>query len=419
MTRRRRKRRLLIGQIFGFFVRLLLFGLIIWFGLKVAAHYGIIGQDALQEVSETVTETVSEHVSLPGLPSAKPEVQWDVSQEGYYYAFLNETEQKLYQTLLHACENYEFQVELNEKADADMLFHAVTALTCDYPEYYWTNKPYTYYQNGAGKVVSVEFASDGSEESVLAAVERIADEVIAGCPEPGYEAYKYLYDWIIDTADYDETASESGQNLASVFLDHRSVCAGYSKAYQYLCKKAGMECIYVTGTAVMKDGTEGSHAWNLIRINGQYYWADVTWGDPVFEGNGSFGTNYNYFCVSDRTLNAEHTVSRELTGTEGSSPLFADYPSCGDDSYDWYVLNGSRFETYDPYAAEQYILQAQSIGRNRFEMKFGSLDELMNAKGDLINNEQFFRILQSAGVPCTTISYVLFEPIGAIWIIPQ
>ena len=52
-------------------------------------------------------------------------------------------------------------------------------------------------------------------------------------------------------------------------------------------------------------------------------------------------------------------------------------------------------------------------------MKFGSLDELMNAKGDLINNEQFFRILQSAGVPCTTISYVLFEPIGAIWIIPQ
>ena len=51
-----------------------------------------------------------------------------------------------------------------------MLFHAVTALSCDYPEYYWTNKPYTYYQNGAGKVVSVEFASDGSEESVLAAV---------------------------------------------------------------------------------------------------------------------------------------------------------------------------------------------------------------------------------------------------------
>ena len=104
MTRRRRKRRSLIGQIFGFFVRVLLFGLIIWFGLKVAAHYGIIGQDALQEVSETVTETVSEHVSLPGLPSAKPEVQWDVSQEGYYYAFLNETEQSLYQTLLHACE---------------------------------------------------------------------------------------------------------------------------------------------------------------------------------------------------------------------------------------------------------------------------------------------------------------------------
>jgi hypothetical protein len=47
-----------------------------------------------------------------------------------------------------------------------MLFHAVTALTCDYPEYYWTNKPYTYYQNGAGRVVSVESSFGGRHPSV-------------------------------------------------------------------------------------------------------------------------------------------------------------------------------------------------------------------------------------------------------------
>jgi len=52
------------------------------------------------------------------------------------------------------------------------------------------------------------------------------------------------------------------------------------------------------------------------------------------------------------------------------------------------------------------------------DLKFGSPEELQNAVTDLLVNERFFSILQESGIPCTQLSYVLFEPIGAVWILP-
>ena len=408
----------MFGRIFGFFMRVLLAAMIIYFGLRIAAHYGIIDQSALQEVSESVSETVGEHVDLPGLPSAKPVINWDTSKEGYYYAFLNEDEQQVYQTILQACESFEFKVELPKAVSTDTLFHAVCAVTCDYPEYYWVNTSYTYFKNAYDNVLSVEFASNGDEAQKLAEIERMADEVLADLPATDYAAYKYLYDWVIETTDYDASAAESGQHLTSVFFDHRSVCAGYSKAFQYLCHKAGLKCTYVTGTAVMRDGSQGSHAWNLIRVNGTYCWADVTWGDPLFEGYETTATNYNYFAVSDRFLRKEHTIDTMIASEENQTPLQVEYPVCDSNDWDWYVQNGSFFETYDAQAVKNYILWAQYAVLPRVDLKFGSSEELMNAVADLLTNERFFYILQESGIPCTQLSYVLFEPIGAVWILP-
>ena len=59
----------------------------------------------------------------------------------------------------------------------------------------------------------------------------------------------------------------------------QSVCAGYSKATQYLLEQLGVFCTYVTG----KTTEGGNHAWNLVKCNGDYYYVDTTWGDPVFQ----------------------------------------------------------------------------------------------------------------------------------------
>ena len=89
------------------------------------------------------------------------------------------------------------------------------------------------------------------------------------------------------------------QDFTSVFLLKQSVCAGYSRTFQYLCKKAGIKCTYVPGD------TDEPHAWNLVELNGKYYWVDVTWGDPIYD-DGTQTLNYHYFMTTDEVLFRTH-----------------------------------------------------------------------------------------------------------------
>ena len=171
-------------------MRVLLAAMIIYFGLRIAAHYGIVDQSALQEVSESVSETVSEHTDLPGLSSPEPAVNREPSQEEYYYAFLNEEEQQIYQTVLQACESFAFKVELPKAVSTDTLFHAVCALTFDHPEYYWVNTSYTYFKNAYDNVLSVEFATNGDDAQKLAEIVRMAGNEQAAITATDYTAYK-------------------------------------------------------------------------------------------------------------------------------------------------------------------------------------------------------------------------------------
>ena len=87
-----------------------------------------------------------------------------------------------------------------------------------------------------------------------------------------------MYDPVVDEVDYDESAPDN-QNIYSIFVNRQSVCAGYSKATQYLLEQLGVFRTYVTG----KTTEGGNHAWNLVKCNGDYYYVDTTWGDPVFQ----------------------------------------------------------------------------------------------------------------------------------------
>ena len=60
------------------------------------------------------------------------------------------------------------------------------------------------------------------------------------------------------------------------------VVYGYAKTYQYLLKKLGILSHMVSGYSYNPvTGAGEAHAWNLVRINGEYYYTDVTWADQT------------------------------------------------------------------------------------------------------------------------------------------
>lgn len=374
--------------------------------LVVMDHFDLLPWNLISDSSEIKEE----------LEESEPD--WQEHNSGYYYSFLSETEQKVYRSLYFSCEEFLDVIELSQEVSESELFHAVTAFSYDHPEYYWMNHSYTYYSDGEGLVHSLQFEFSGNELANVQRMKELAEEVISKLPEDPYEAYQALYEYVIQSTEYDAGIASEGQDMTSVFFEHRSVCAGYSKAFQFLCHKAGLPCVYVTGTAVLKDGTQAAHAWNLITINGMNYWADTTWGDPTFEDAETALINYNYFCVSDTVLSAEHKIDTLISSGQSDTPLEVSYPSCVDDSLDWYRRNECYFETYDSELIKGRIQEASSNQEETIFLKFSDYDELMSAVSDLIYRENCFRYINEAGISCHELSYLTYDGVHALWIMP-
>ncbi len=64
----------------------------------------------------------------------------------------------------------------------------------------------------------------------------------------------------------------------------KAVCQGYAELYRVLCRACAIECEVVAGytkTNEMDIGNERlkvDHAWNVIKLDGQWYVVDATWG---------------------------------------------------------------------------------------------------------------------------------------------
>lgn len=113
-----------------------------------------------------------------------------------------------------------------------------------------------------------------------------------------YDQVKAFHDWLVNHTEYDLTFSSSSYDAAGSLLYGRAVCDGYSKALDLLCYLSGIECLRING-----EGNGGGHAWNKVKIDGQWYNIDVTWDDPV---STRPILRYNYFLISDSALAADH-----------------------------------------------------------------------------------------------------------------
>ena len=109
----------------------------------------------------------------------------------------------------------------------------------------------------------------------------------------------------------------SGNNCHTAYgalIEKKAVCDGYALAFNLLARRAGIPCLMVSG---MVDGY--CHGWNLVKVNGNLRYIDVTWDDPVymskFNPKKPFAVIVNkkvstkYFLVSNKTISKDHKFS--------------------------------------------------------------------------------------------------------------
>lgn len=326
-------------------------------------------------VREVVQKAAQENIPFREIAVTEEEVEGK-----FYYSFLDDTEKQVYKEILDGLRENADTIYLHSK-DGERVNLIFQNVLDDHPEIFWCEgtATATTFPERPGQDAYAELApqyaySGSDKERMLAEIETAAKNCLSQIPEEAteYEKIKFVYEYLINTVDYRIDAPDN-QNIYSALVNHASVCAGYARSTQYLLEKAGIYCAYVTGTAVDGDGNPENHAWNLVRCNGNYYFVDTTWGDPVFiqeTGVSSQGEaplqkramTYDYLCCSGRELLKTHTLE------EGYA-----YPECVREDLNYYRLNGMYYESPEPEQIRDQMYR--SIDRKEETIVFKFADE--------------------------------------------
>ena len=299
----------------------------------------------------------------------KPEEETKVSLAenfgvNYAYSTLDEETRIVYDEVLDAILSHEEEVSVST-VDTKILENAYKAVCADYGGLFWVSGyVYTQYTRG-GKLVGMDFTPKYtmSHEGRIGIQEQIDDsveELLAGISvsNSDYEKAKYVFEILIQNVDYD-ASMENNQNIISVFLSRATVCQGYACATQYLLNKLGVPSTIVTGTA------EGeSHAWNLVRLDGNYYYMDTTWGNSRYLDDSSQiekYVNYSYLAVTSEEISRTHVL-------DSSFPL----PECTSMENNYFVREGKYFTEWNPENVGSLFAQAWSQGGGGMSVKFSS-----------------------------------------------
>jgi len=120
-----------------------------------------------------------------------------------------------------------------------------------------------------------------------------------------YEKVLAIHDYLVLNAKYDDRVKSGDGPAASrlaqgVILNGTGVCSSYAGGMCLLLGMVDIECIFVAGTGK----GEGDHAWNKVKIDGEWYNIDATWADPTPDRPGE--VSYEYFGLTDAEFAKTH-----------------------------------------------------------------------------------------------------------------
>lgn len=316
----------------------------------------------------------------------------------YAYELLSDEEKAVYENVLNAINSFSKEVtQFGASVTDEQIAKIVDYIQRDHPELFWFQHGATYYFVTDTRVVSrlelkycmTPEEAEARKQKINEAIAPFLDSVSERMSD--YEVTLRIYENIIGLVDYDTIGLERQKkttlcaeipddlrSIYGVFVNKKAVCAGYAKALQYLLNIHGIECTYITSD---------THAWNLIKLEGDYYHIDVTWGDGSDTKKDKItveAINYDCFCIT----------SEELARLEEHIPdnkMFI--PECTAAKCNYHRRHGLYFEKFDFDKLRAVV--CDKVNNNELYVTFKFSPAIFNeAKKQLIDNGRFREALQ-------------------------
>lgn len=163
----------------------------------------------------------------------------------------------------------------------------------------------------------LEYYDDAEQEEE---VSKKAAEILAELDlsdRTDYEKIRAIHDYLCKNIEYEpvEVGGSIRYTAYGALIEGKAVCQGYSVSLYRLLLEAGISnrIIYGTGSSAFTEG--GPHTWNIVELDGEYYYMDVTWDDST----GS----HDYFLIPE----GEGFEEEHIAGDGFDEDFFTeDYP---------------------------------------------------------------------------------------------
>lgn len=283
--------------------------------------------------------------------TAKPKPVVDSSVDSstrYVYNTLTEDEQKLYDAIVGAASNMSTRIYGTNNLDSAEWSKIFGLVYNQEPQLFWLSTKSVvgriyYLETDTEKIASMQKEIDATVDSLIRE---------ANSKSTTYEKLLVFHDYLVLNSTFEKNSGTAGsfnQTIYNAFAGGTSSqgniqCSGYAKAMQYLCDKAGIDCMVIVGT----NDKDLSHAWNKVKVEGEWYNLDCTWDDPILTDPVENYLRYNYFLVPDEWINNKtHFNVNKVTLKSGKTFTYYDPPKATSDSLNYFVKNGYVYKDFD------------------------------------------------------------------------
>ena len=193
---------------------------------------------------------------------------------------------------------------------------AVRSIINSHPEFISLSGGYTYWTSGSSitKIVFTYLTNAKEEQQELDAALQEFKSKIDTSGMSDEEIVLAYHEYLTSTVAYayedyfnGTIAANHGYDMYGALVKHSCVCQGYAETMFYLLREAGLSCAIASSENI-------NHAWNIVKIRGNWYHIDATWDDPVWDMPGR--SYHDYFLVSFDTMNKNTLINHTKDRTD-------------------------------------------------------------------------------------------------------
>ena len=193
---------------------------------------------------------------------------------------------------------------------------AVRSIINSHPEFISLSGGYTYWTSGSSitKIAFTYLTNAKEEQQELdAALQEVKSKIdTSGMSDE--EIVLAYHEYLTSTVSYayedyfnGTITANHGYDMYGALVKHSCVCQGYAETMFYLLREAGLSCAIASSENI-------NHAWNIVKIRGNWYHIDATWDDPVWDMPGR--SYHDYFLVSFDTMNKNTLINHTKDRTD-------------------------------------------------------------------------------------------------------